>query len=148
MQQVEWDESTSSFRYIEDTFVDLESHFNGLKYLKCEGLNNIGERKVYVEEYSDDDRKRVYIPKEHICNPIEIKLSLLFVGDDRQYIFDKFNTYITDGHHAYWDTARKKRVIFYISKPITPSDDIFKGSTPYIKVTYTLSCVYGRAFNV
>lgn len=148
MQGVEWNGDTKRFEEKEDTFVDLENDFQGLKYAKCEGLNSIGERVVYVEDYADDNRRRVYMSDEPIHKPIDVKLTLYFFGDDRQYKFDVFNSYIMDGYHAYWDTARRKKVIFYIGKSVTPSKDIFIGGKPYIEVTYTLNCVYGKAINV
>ena len=148
MRKVEWDDITK--RYVSGSYkpYDLEKEFEGLRYAKCEGLNNIGERKVYKEEYSDDNRTRVYMSDTPIHKSTDVKLTLYFIGDDRQATFDLFNEYIMDGFHAYWDTARNKKVIFYISSPITPSQDMYKGNTPYIEVTYTLSNVYGKATNV
>lgn len=149
MQGVVWSEEHSKFLYKgAETYKDLEKDFKGLKYCKCEGLNAVGERQVYTEQYDDDNMTRVYMSKTPIYKSTDIKLTLVFVGDDRQKTFDEFNEYISEGFHAYWDTARNKRVIFYVSKPIVPSEDMFKGSTPYIEVTYTLSNVYGKAFNV
>lgn len=147
MQKVVWSESDGL--YIGDgEEYDLESHFDGLKYAKCEGLNSIGEHRVYTEEYADSNRIRVFMPNTPTHKSTEIKLTLYFLGDSRQATFDSFNEYIMDGFHSYRDTARNKKVIFYVSKPVAPSDDRYIGSTPYIEVTYTLSNVYGKATNV
>lgn len=148
MQKVVWDESSSSYVGGENAVYDLESDFEGLKYAKCEGLNSIGERRVYKEEYADDNRTRVYMSNTPTHKSTEIKLTLYFIGDNRQATFDLFNEYIMDGFHAYWDTARNKKVIFYVNKPVTPSQDVYKGGTHYIEVTYTLSNVYGKATKV
>lgn len=133
---------------VEDTMKDLEADFSGLKYLKCEGLEDVGEARIYTENYADSDRTRVYIPDELTNEPTTVKLTLIFVGDNRRNAFNTFNEYIRNGIHAYWDTARNKELIFYIKDGIKPSDDIYKGSTPYMQCTYTLTNVYGKTTNV
>lgn len=140
--------NNGEYEEIDDTKKDLEVNFSGLKYVKCEGLEDVGEARVYTESYADSDRTRVYIPTELTNEPTTVKLTLLFVGDSRRSSFNSFNEYIRNGFHAYWDTARNKKVIFYVKDPIKPSDDIYKGSTPYIQCTYTLTNVYGKSTNV
>lgn len=148
MQKVAWSKDKGDYVGIDGTLKDLEVDFLGLKYSKCVGLNNIGEHRVYKEEYADDERVRVYIPDVSINKATDVKLTLFFLGENRQDTFDEFNNYIMDGFSAYWDTCRKKKVYFYISQPIEPSNDVYKGSVPYIEATYTLSNVYGKTFNV
>lgn len=133
---------------VEGTIKDLETDFGGLKYMKCEGLEDIGEARIYTETYADSDRARVYIPTELTNEPTTVKLTLIFVGDNRRSSFNSFNEYIRNGFHAYWDTARNKELIFYVKDQIKPSDDIYKGSTPYIQCTYTLTNVFGKTTNV
>lgn len=130
------------------TEVDLEKDFKGLKYLKCEGLEDIGESRIYTETYADSDKTRVFIPTDLTNEPTAIKLTLIFIGENRRSLFNSFNEYIRKGFHAYWDTARNKEIIFYVKESIKPSDDIYKGSTPYIQCTYTLTNVYGKSTNV
>lgn len=133
---------------VEDTLKDLETDFGGLKYMKCEGLEDIGEARIYTETYADSDRARVYIPTELTNEPTTVRLTLIFVGDNRRSSFNSFNEYIRNGFHVYWDTARNKELIFYVKDQIKPSDDIYKGSTPYIQCTYTLTNVLGKTTNV
>lgn len=153
MQEVAWynggyqdkevnDDGTLSKTFFE--IKDLEKDFEGLKYIKCEGLEEVGEANVYTEEFADSDRLRVYVPENVTHKATEVKLTLLFVGENRRSIFNTFNSYIEKGFHAYWDSARNKKLIFFVKSPVKPSDDIYKGSTPYIQVTYTLSNVYGK----
>ena len=148
MQKVEWDSTTQEHIKVDGTLKDLEVDFVGLRYAKCEGLNNIGEHRVYTEEYADDNRVRVYMSNTQTHKATEVKLTLYFVGENRQESFDAFNEYVLDGTHVYYDTARNKQLVFYVSKPISPSQDMYKGNTPYIEATYTLSNVYGKATNV
>lgn len=130
------------------TKFDLEANFSGLKYVKCEGLEDIGEARIYTETYADSDRTRVYIPTELTNEPTTVKLTLIFVGDNRRSSFNSFNEYIRNGVHAYWDTARNKELIFFVKEAIKPSEDMYKGSTPYIQCTYTLTNVFGKTTNV
>lgn len=123
---------------------DLEEDFEGLKYIKCEGLEDVGEANVYTEVFADSDRLRVYVPENVTHKATEVKLTLIFVGENRRSTFNNFNEYIQQGFHAYWDSARKKRFVFFVKDAIKPSEDKFIGSTPYIEATYTLSNIKGK----
>ena len=62
---------------------DLEVDFEGLRYLKATGLNDIGEARVYTETFADSDRTRVYIPSEVTHKQTTVTLSLVFIGKKR-----------------------------------------------------------------
>lgn len=151
MQEVAWDEVQGEYSAVEgSSTIDLEEYeeFKGLKYIKCEGLENVGEANVYTEEFADSDRLRVYVPENVTHKATEVKLTLIFIGEKRRASFKAFNSYIERGFHAYWDTARNKKLIFFVKNAVKPSEDIYKGGKPYIEVTYTLSNVYGKTTNV
>lgn len=134
---------------IADTLKDLEVDFQGLKYLKCEGIDTIGAVKnCYEENYSDADKVRVYIPKDVKNEPTDIVLTLIFVGENRRAVKDEFENYIRDGLHKYYDTARNKWFIFYVKDEIKPAEEKWYGSTPYLKYEYKLRNIYGKAFDV
>lgn len=124
---------------------DLEYDFKGLKYMSMKGLGAIGDPKIYVEEYADSDTLRTYIPKEVKNSPIECELTLAFVGKDRYKVYDAFNEYVRQGYHRYFDSKRLKELIFFVSESIEPSEEIWKGSVPYIQVTYKLRSIKGHA---
>ena len=124
---------------------DLEYHFKGLKYMSMKGLGAIGDPKIYVEEYADSDTLRTYIPKDVKNSPIECELTLAFVGDDRYAVYDRFNEYVRQGYHRYFDTKRLKELIFFINDKIEPAEEMWKGSTPYLQVTYKLKSIKGHA---
>ena len=126
-------------------FKDLEYDFKGLKYISMKGLGAIGDPKIYVEEYADSDTLRTYIPKEVKNSPIECELTLAFVGKDRYKVYDSFNEYVRQGYHRYFDTKRLNALIFFVSESIEPSEEIWKGSVPYIQVTYKLRSIKGHA---
>ena len=125
---------------------NLEEDFQGLKYSKCEGLNEIGESVVYEESYPEVGGVRVYIPENPTNNQTTIILTLYFIGNSRQKVKDEFDEYIRRGIHKYWDTARNKEFTFYVKEKITPSEEKSYGRMPYIEVPYKLSNINGRTF--
>lgn len=127
---------------------DLEVDFEGLRYLKATGLNDIGDARVYTETYADSDRTRVYIPSEVTHKQTSVTLSLVFVGKKRHETYDAFLAYITNGFHAFWDSARNKRLVFYVESNISPSEELWSGSNPYLKLDITLKNVYGKTENI
>lgn len=125
--------------------MDLEWNFKGLKYMSLKGLDSIGTPKIYVEEYADSDTLRTYIPEEVKNSPIECELTLAFVGANRYDVYYKFNEYVRQGYHRYFDSVRKKALIFFVNDKIEPAEEMWKGSTPYLQVTYKLKSVKGHA---
>lgn len=126
-------------------FKDLEYDFKGLKYMSMKGLDAIGKPKIYVEEYADSEVLRTYIPKELKNSPTDCELTLAFVGSQRYKAYSLFNDYIRQGYHRYFDSKRLKELIFFVSESIEPSEEIWKGSVPYIQVTYKLRSIKGHA---
>ena len=129
--------------------MDLEKDFNGLKYSSMEGIETIGAAKnIYSESYSDSDRLRVYVPTEVKHKETEITFTVYFTGENRHRVYDEFNAYITEGFHRYHDSARNKWFAFYIKGELKPAEDMWYGSTPYLKMKYKLSNIFGRTFDV
>lgn len=127
----------------------LEEHFKGLRYKSCKGLNTIGAANVYTESYADSERLRVHVPSNLTNKATTVTLSLYFVGEDRYKAYDSFNEYLRESpYHIYYDTARKKRFAFFVKEEISPSTSQWYGSTPYIEVSYKLSNIFGRTFDV
>ena len=129
--------------------MDLEKDFEGLKYSSMEGIETIGAAKnIYSESYSDSDRLRVYVPTEVKHKETEITFTVYFTGKNRYKVYDAFNAYITKGFHRYRDTARNKWFVFYIKSELKPAESMWYGSTPYLKMEYKLSNIFGRTFDV
>ena len=138
--------------------MDLEKDFkvekNGvvvgqLRYKECKGLNEIGAARVYTEEYSDSDRLRVYVPDNLTHKPTTVTLTLYFVGEDRYTVYGSFNAYLKGSkYHIYYDTARKKKLVFFVKDGISVGESQWFGSIPYIQVDYKLSNIFGRTFDV
>lgn len=125
---------------------DLEKDFEGLRYMKCTGLATIGKPlNIYTERYHEVERERLFIPDSDKITreAIDVVLSLVFVGEERATTMQNFNNFIKGGVRKYWDTARKKSVVFYIDDAITIKEEMSKGSNPYIQIDYKLSCIKG-----
>lgn len=130
---------------LEETPKDLEKDFVGLLYSKCVGLNTIGKVKnIYTETYSDADRLRVYMPTDVKNEETVVTLTLVFVGEKRNEVRDKFNEYIRNGFHKYWDTARYKEFVFFIKDELPIGEEMWYGSKPYLRCEYKLQNVKGK----
>lgn len=127
---------------------NLESDFEGLRYSQMDGIEAIGEPKnIYTEEFADSHRLRTYIPQNIKNKNTSITFTCYIFGEDRHSVYDAFNEYIRKGYHRYWDDARNKYFVFFVDKAIKPEEDEWEG-IGYLKVSYTLTNIYGRTFDI
>lgn len=125
--------------------IDIEKNFEGLHYLSCKGLLDKGKRKnVYTEEYADSDRLRVWQGDSITREATVVEFEFAFVGESRAQAYSDFYTYVCQGKLVYWDDVRKKKAEFILIDALAPSEDIFVGSTPYIKSTFTFQNLKGE----
>lgn len=128
---------------------NLEQDFQGLRYASIDGIEALGAPKnVYSESYADADRLRVYAPTEIKHKETPVTLTLYFVGDNRFTSLNAFNEYVKKGFHRYWDTARNKWFAFFVKDELKPAEQMWHGSTPYLKMDYKLTNIFGRTFDV
>lgn len=131
------------------TLKDLEVDFNGLKYGSCSGIESIGEVKnAYEEEYKDADGVRAYVPSVPFHSPTDVKLTIFFIGENRCATRDAFIDYISKGRHRFYDTKRKKVVVFYLKDKVEIKDSSWKGSTPYLEYEFKLRNILGKAIDI
>lgn len=129
--------------------VDLQTHFEGLMYVEAKGLSDKGKPKnIVTEKFADSAEDKVYIPENVYYEPNEITLSFVFKGSTRRDVYDAFCNYIKQGKFYYWDTERLRKVNLILLSPIKVSDDVFKGSMPYIKVDYVFTNLLGESKKV
>lgn len=132
----------------EDKPKDLEEDFDGLRYIHCTGIDEIGKAKnIYTETYSDADKVRTFIPNEIKNAETDIELTLCFFGSNCRDVCDNFTNYIRNGLHRYYDTARKKYFDFYVEDVISPSKENYKVNIPHIEISYKMKNIYGKSFN-
>lgn len=125
-------ECDSQWNPIEGTKRNLEEYFEGLRYLKAEGLLAVGKTRVYTEKYADSDGLRVYIAPTH--DTTNITLSLCFFGENRQSVYRSFLEYCMGKKMLYWDTARNTLVKVYIENEVKPAKEEWYTGIPYLSV--------------
>lgn len=135
------------------TLKDLEVDFPGLRYMEAKGISKVGKAKnVYSETYSDSNKLRTWHPSENneeiTHEATTIQLKLLFYGDKRREVYDQFNEFIYGGYRVFWDSLRNKKFVFMVEDEVEPSDDFFKGGTPYMIATWTLQNLNGKTENI
>ena len=135
-------------KLIANTKKDLETDFNGLKYSQCVGLLAKGKRKnIYTENYADSDTLRVWQGENVTREATTITFTFVFTGASRQSVFQSFYEYVKNGVISYYDTARMKEACLILVDNVEPSDDIFVGSTPYIKADFKFQNIWGECKN-
>lgn len=131
---------------VDEDYIDIEERFKGMRYMKCDGLEDLGKPKnIYTETYADADSLRVYLPSEVKRAATTITFTFLFLGYDKQDVYDEFNEFIKNQKIYYYDTARKKRVCMIFQNATKPKDDNYVGSLPYIISDYTFQNIKGEA---
>lgn len=135
---------------VDSSDVDLESSFQGMKYSKCDGLEDLGKPKnIYTETYADADTLRVHIPQSGVTREATtITFTFFFFGNNRQDIYDKFNAFVKGNKIYYYDTARQKRAYMVLMDKTAPKEDIYKGSHPYISVDYKFQNLWGECRDI
>ena len=129
---------------VEGTKRDLEADFDGLRYAKCEGLNDYGKPRIYTESYADSETLRTYIPKELTNDAIKITFTFYFIGEDRQKTYHEFVEYIRNGYHVYYDTARNRKFYFCVVDELKTANEVFHGSTPYLEFKFSVQNLKGK----
>lgn len=128
---------------------DIETVYQGLMYLSCEGLESRGAIKdTITEEYAEQDGARSFHPSDlgegHNVHhkATEVKFRFLFTGQDRRTVYDAFRAFIESSRLLYWDTARHKKVFLMLSDATDPEEDTLKG-TEYIISEFTFINLWG-----
>lgn len=125
---------------------NLEEDFPGLRYKEFKGLEKYGKNKgVYTETFAETDEVQVYITPTPIRENIELTLTLVFIGNSRRETYHLFVDYISQGKIKYWDSVRKREVVFVLIEAIEPETDTLIGGADYIQVSFKLTCLNGQA---
>jgi len=131
---------------------DLEKDFEGLRYMRCEGLNDYGEvTSNHTETYPESSKADSYVSKTPAHKPTTIKLTLYFFegGEDDEKndaTYHSFMKFITGSKVVYRDTKRKRKALMELEgEPTKPKADTLYGQK-YKEVTFTFKNVYGMTF--
>ena len=136
--------------------VDIESNYDAI-YGECKGINDVGKAKnIYTETYADSGFTRAYLPKKVLREATDVSLTLYFKGDKRQDNLERFINDISGedikrltrsfgSPFRYYDKIRQRGFDFIYLEKTDVQDDAWKGSLPYIKVTFKLLNIYGES---
>ena len=133
----------------DNNWIDIEREWDGIRYLKCVGLEAIGKPKnKYTESFADANELKVYEGDEITNEPTDVTFTFLFIGDNRQKAYSNFYEFIKKGKIYYYDTKRKKKALLVLLDAIAPAVDEYKGSTPYMKADFKFKNIWGKCLNV
>ena len=129
--------------------INIEDAFEGLRYVKADGLNDIGKSKnIYIEEYADSDRLRVYLPHDnnYTHESTTVSMTFLVIGnaETRRKTIENLLKEITKGIHKYWDDARNREFDFIVVDEIKISEEKWHGSQPYAEITIPMKNMNGK----
>lgn len=127
---------------------DLEVDFEGLLYSNIKGLETLGKLRTYKETFANGERANVYIPEKQTYDSTTISFTFLFTGKNKEKTYYEFIDYITKGFHAFWDTKRKRKVVFYVEDEISPATIVNKGAKQYMELTFKAKNLFGKTFPV
>lgn len=128
-----------------DVIRNLESDFEGMKYLKCKGINTYGKPKnIYTETYAETSSLRVHLPDKITRENTDIEFEFLFTGNNAQKTYDEFVEYITNAKVLYWDDYRNKQVEMVNMEAVEPSEEKYYGET-FLKATVKFKNLNGQA---
>lgn len=127
------------------SWVSIEEVFDGLKYKECKGLEDKGKPKnIYTESYADANELRVYMPKEVYRESTTITFTFVFIGENRQSVYEDFYDFVSEKKIYYFDTKRKKKAYMLLNDAVTVGEDVYKGSVPYILVDFKFTNIWGE----
>lgn len=129
-------------------WINIEDEYPNLRYVKADGIYDIGESKnVYIEEYADDDRIRYYLPDDtnYANKSTQITMTFIVIGDpvSRQETIDAFLDYVRKGVHKYWDDARKHEFSFIVKDEVKVSNERWHGTDPYVEIQIPMTNLNG-----
>lgn len=129
---------------------NIEEKFPGLRYLKADGIYNVGKSKnIYTENYAESEVLRYYLPPdgvEYTNEATTITMIFVVIGTEatRLSTILAFTEYIRKGIHMYWDSVRERLFRFVVKDEIKVSDEKWHGTQPYIELTVPLQNIDGK----
>lgn len=124
---------------------DIESKFDGLHYVKCDGLSKFGAVKnVFTETFAETSELRVYLPETVARENTDIEFEFAFDGENRRDTYHSFVEWLSGKKLKYWDTLRNRELEMILMESVEPEEDELYGSHPYIKVPFKFKNLKGE----
>ena len=144
------------YAIIEGTTKNVMTDFEGVFYQAADGVEAIGQPRVYTEEYPESDELSVYFPEKTTLKATDFTLKLYFIApDDKKdneaidYILNSYNSfidYLQGSLILYWDNVRKRKLLLALTESVKPSTTSVLEGREYLAVSFKFKNVYGKSF--
>lgn len=144
------------YAIIEGTTKNVMTDFEGVFYQAVDGVEAIGQPRVYTEEYPESDELSVYFPEKTTLKATDFTLKLYFIApDDKKdneaidYILNSYNSfidYLQGSLILYWDNVRKRKLLLALTESVKPSTTSVLEGCEYLAVSFKFKNVYGKSF--
>lgn len=127
-------------------YVSIEEYFEGMRYKKCEGIDEVGKPKnIYTETYAEADTMRVWLPNEVVFDNTDIEFEFLFIGENCYETYRQFLEYVSNCYVKYYDTYRNMEVEMVLMNSTSPSEIRLYGDNKYILSSFKFKNIGGKA---
>lgn len=140
--------------------IDIVDYFPGLRYKSLSGMDAVGERRVYAEEWAEADGVGdVYVPSDSVGEQSELTLTLYFFNDADYYavdataranigaVYHRFVDYVTGCVVLFIDKIRNRKVLMYLEDSFKPTTDSLKGAM-YVECGFKFKNMHSRTFEL
>lgn len=142
----------------EGTTKNVMTDFEGVFYQAADGVEAIGQPRVYTEEYPESDELSVYFPEKTTLKATDFTLKLYFIASDDKkdneaidYILNSYHSfmyYLQGSLILYWDNVRKRKLLLALTESVKPSTTSVLEGREYLAVSFKFKNVYGRSFTL
>ena len=140
----------------EGTTKNVMTDFEGVFYQAADGVEAIGQPRVYTEEYPESNELSVYFPEKTTFKATDFTLKLYFIApDDKKdneaidYILNSYHSfmdYLQGSLILYWDNVRKRKLLLALTESVKPSTTSVLEGREYLAVSFKFKNVYGKSF--
>lgn len=140
----------------EGTTKNVMTDFDGVFYQAADGVEAIGQPRVYTEEYPESDELSVYFSEKTTLKATDFTLKLYFIApDDKEgneaidYIINSYHSfmdYLQGSLILYWDNVRKRKLLLALTESVKPSTTSVLEGREYLAVSFKFKNVYGKSF--
>lgn len=138
------------------TSKNVMTDFDGVFYQAADGVEAIGQPRVYTEEYPESGELDVYFPEKTTLKATDFTLKLYFIAPDNKegneaidYIINSYHSfmdYLQGSLILYWDNIRKRKLLLALTESVKPSTTSVLEGREYLAVSFKFKNVYGRSF--
>lgn len=144
------------YAIIEGTTKNVMTDFEGVFYQAADGVEAIGQPRVYTEEYPESNELSVYFSEKTTLKATDFTLKLYFIAPDDKKdneaidciinSYHSFIDYLQGSLILYWDNVRKRKLLLALTESVKPSTTSVLEGREYLAVSFKFKNVYGKSF--